>query len=117
MALREFTDSNGATWRVWSNRPSNPAVVSPEMRDGWLTFDSGWYRLRLAPIPAGWDAAEVERLQLLSQVATRARLSDPFLEAIRDTEERATEQVVEPSAPRRIDRESETPSPPSPFAE
>jgi hypothetical protein len=87
MGLREFTDSSGTTWRVWSTQPTNPAIVSPELRDGWLTFDSGWSRRRLVPIPPDWEGAEIERLQLLCHVAKAGRSSDPFLEEIRDAED------------------------------
>lgn len=90
MGLREFTDASGTTWRVWSTWPTNPAIVSPELRAGWLTFDSGWSRRRLIPIPSDWECADIERLQLLCHVAKAARSSDPFLKEIHDAEDDAT---------------------------
>jgi hypothetical protein len=78
MAIREFIDSAGGLWRIWSTLPSNPNVVTPELRDGWLTFDSGGSRRRLVPIPVGWEALPDPRMELLLKVATSIRTSDPF---------------------------------------
>ena len=76
--IRIFTDSTGVEWRVWSTVPSNAAAVSPDLRDGWLSFDSGSQRRRVGPIPPGWEAVSDERLELLCLVATPTRSSDPF---------------------------------------
>jgi hypothetical protein len=78
MAIRDFTDSAGVLWRIWSTLPSNPNVVSADLRDGWLTFDSGSSRRRLVPIPAGWEDLPDSRIELLIKVATSIRTSDPF---------------------------------------
>ena len=45
-------------------RPPGPAVA-PGMQLGWLVFDSGTERRRLAPIPPAWEArpeCDLERL-------------------------------------------------------
>jgi hypothetical protein len=61
MPLREFTDTTGATWRVWDTRPTGTRLaVRPEFTGGWLTFEVGTgtadvTRRRLAPVPAGWS--------------------------------------------------------------
>jgi hypothetical protein len=91
MRVREFTDSAGLHWLVWATMPSSPHLVSPELHDGWLTFDSGSSRRRLAPIPQNWDQLSAERLHLLCQVATSARTSDPFRDANRGAEDQSLE--------------------------
>ncbi|MGH7618994.1 MAG: hypothetical protein ACREPM_17375 [Gemmatimonadaceae bacterium] len=78
MAIRVFTDSQGVEWRVWSTVPSSAASVSPELSDGWLSFDSGVQRRRVGPIPPGWESASDERLELICRVASPTRWSDPF---------------------------------------
>jgi hypothetical protein len=93
MALREFTDSLGRRWRVWAVRPQHlerrkptPAapppgaperrqrrelrsVVGEELRRGWLTFETGRLRRRLAPIPEGWALASDAELERLCEAA------------------------------------------------
>jgi len=93
MGLREFTDADGVAWRVWSIQPTNPAIVSPELRTGWLTFDCGSSRRRLSPIPDDWEAAEIDRLRLLCRVAKATRNSDPFLTAVREAEASGPESL------------------------
>lgn len=78
MAIRLFTDTQGVEWRVWSTVPSNAGSVAPELREGWLSFDSGSQRRRVGPIPPGWETVSDERLELLCRVATPTRWSDPF---------------------------------------
>jgi len=77
MPIREFTDSKNVTWRVWTTKPGNANVVSAEYRDGWLTFDCGPVRRRLAPIPARWEEMSPERLELLCRMAKQTPTSDP----------------------------------------
>lgn len=78
VAIRVFTDSHGVEWRVWSTVPSNAGSVAPDLRDGWLSFDSGSQRRRIGPIPPGWESTSTERLELLCRIATPSRSSDPF---------------------------------------
>jgi hypothetical protein len=105
MRVRDFTDSAGLHWRVWATMPSSPHLVSPELHDGWLTFDSGSSRRRLAPIPPNWDQLSAERLQLLCQTATSARTSDPFRDANRGAEDQSfeTQRPPKPDAVRSDD--------------
>ena len=72
MAYREFTDSKGTSWRVWSTVPEGRTVLNSEYERGWLTFDCGEELRRLAPIPSGWEDASVDRLELMSRAATKA---------------------------------------------
>lgn len=73
MALREFEDANGATWRVWDTNPGILSGLTAEMQRGWLTFDNGTERRRLSPVPAGWITMPPERLRLLVQIAVPLR--------------------------------------------
>jgi hypothetical protein len=77
--IREFTDSHGVAWRVWSVFPTNPSSVNNDLRDGWLSFDSGTERRRVGPIPKGWESFNDERLELALRVASPARRSDPHI--------------------------------------
>jgi hypothetical protein len=80
MALREFTDASGKAWTVWSTRPDWRSGVPAELHEGWLTFESGKTRKRLAPIPRGWEDASAARLQLYCSTAEEipaARRSGP----------------------------------------
>jgi hypothetical protein len=69
MSIREFTDSAGIAWRVWSTIPGAGAVYEESHRAGWLTFASAHTRKRLAPIPHGWEEVTTERLELMSRAA------------------------------------------------
>jgi hypothetical protein len=88
MALREFTDPGGRTWRVWATIPTTPHEaatfaqsaelqadaerrggsapgtprVSVGRENGWLTFEAGAEKRRLSPIPDGWDHAPEDEL-------------------------------------------------------
>jgi len=88
MAHREFTDSHGTRWEVWTVRPeyaerrreAHPEEVPLRERreraefrvplgsqwvDGWLCFESNNEKRRLAPVPDDWyemPEAELERL-------------------------------------------------------
>lgn len=42
--------------------PAGVSVVPPALAGGWLVFDSGGRKRRLAPPPAGWDGWPDERL-------------------------------------------------------
>ena len=79
MPVRDFDDTTGITWRVWSTVPSSVVVLTAGFEQGWLTFESSGRIRRLAPIPNGWEtasAAELERLCALAQPPARRRPTD-----------------------------------------
>jgi hypothetical protein len=81
MPIREFTDTTGERWRVWATIPRADSVFDESLKSGWLTFESGATRKRLAPIPRGWEEATHERLELMcraAEVVRRARGSAPL---------------------------------------
>ena len=71
MPYVEFTDRAGRQWRVWHTMPTAEvvAVLPDDWKAGWLTFESGEEKRRLAPVPEGWDRLRPERLELLCRVA------------------------------------------------
>jgi hypothetical protein len=63
---------------VWQTVPTTRTSVSGEFENGWLTFESPTGRKRLTPVPANWDAASADRLELMCRAATEvARRSKP----------------------------------------
>ena len=62
MGLREFEDTEGRSWRVWDTLPEKTTGLVDDYRSGWLTFDDGTERLRLAPVPEGWTTLPAERV-------------------------------------------------------
>ena len=74
MAYREFVDSKGQSWRAWSTVPSLGSRLRGGFDQGWLTFerttgDSNQPLRRLVPIPADWESASDERLELMCRSA------------------------------------------------
>ena len=74
MAYREFVDSSGQSWRVWSTVPSLGSKLRGGFDQGWLTFertnaDSSVPLRRLVPIPSDWESASDDRLELMCRTA------------------------------------------------
>ena len=91
MALREFEDAQGQPWHVWETAPSRAESLG-SFRLGWLTFDNGTERRRLAPIPDGWAELTVERLDLLLRAAHAAPIHEPRVDP--DAERRTADRRV-----------------------
>lgn len=94
MTHRRIRDVVGKSWDVWAVNPSDVerrmsgehripvigaeeddgarreirVVVPTGLQDGWLAFQTGIERRRLAPIPDGWHLlTEAQLLELLEQ--------------------------------------------------
>jgi hypothetical protein len=80
MPIREFRDSDGRLWRVWGTIPDHARTLGSLYETGWLTFESGPERRRLAPIPAGWEEAPPDRLGLLCGAAKAVTRRTPTTE-------------------------------------
>lgn len=78
MAQREFTDSNGTRWLVWSTTPTQGAVLGGDMQKGWLTFESEAERKRLVPIPRDWEQAAADRMELYCRAAQAVTRTTPI---------------------------------------
>ncbi len=75
MAHRAFKDSDGREWEVGDVVPSQ--WVGPTLAGGWLAFQSGEDRRRLAPLPLYWAAApELELRDLLAKAKPVAARTD-----------------------------------------
>jgi len=79
--VRQFVDRAGRSWRVFEvvRTGGNTDSVRPELKDGWLTFQSGAERWRLARgrFPSNWASlsdAELERLRDLGLQSKPAKL-------------------------------------------
>jgi hypothetical protein len=94
MAHRRIVDDRERVWDVWEVIPSlveptsaplrgrapdsgRRLVVPPELQSGWLAFQCGEERRRIAPLPPSWsDMTDALLLRLLSAatpVETRKR--------------------------------------------
>lgn len=62
MAVRRFQAPDGAYWTVWEVIPGRVSEfrssfgshLPRDLADGWLCFDCGTEKRRLAPLPADW---------------------------------------------------------------
>jgi hypothetical protein len=75
MAVRDFVDTKGVTWKVW---PVDPQTVYPttasedylgEYEGGWLCFESAAERRRLPEFPQDWEQLSEAELRALLHVA------------------------------------------------
>jgi hypothetical protein len=76
MAVRDFVDANGVSWRVW---PVTPEALQPKTAaedylgdygEGWLCFESAAERRRLARYPTEWeDLSDEDLCSLLRSAA------------------------------------------------
>lgn len=92
--MRHVRDPEGAEWVVWEvipvrssllerrgMSPGAEAYAGPDRRgegsrtlkEGWLAFESGGEKRRLAPVPAGWEACPDEELRALLARAAPVR--------------------------------------------
>jgi hypothetical protein len=76
--IREFRDSEGQDWRVWSVTPGMASPSSQkylgELRHGWLAFEalSGAARRRLVAFPPNWTGMSDRQLEELLHQAVIA---------------------------------------------
>lgn len=52
--------------------PARPSVLAPEYQAGWLIFQCGEEKRRLAPPPSGWESLPDDRLAALCRRAVAA---------------------------------------------
>jgi hypothetical protein len=78
--LREFTDDDGTTWRVWDVNPSLHDRLSPTAQkislrvpSGWLCFECERERRRLHPIPEQWETIDTAILKRMCAAAEPVR--------------------------------------------
>jgi hypothetical protein len=75
MAVRDFVDGSGVSWKVW---PVTPDALQPktaaedylgDYSEGWLCFESASERRRLAAYPRTWERLSDEELCTLLAAA------------------------------------------------
>ena len=80
MAVKEFRDEKGQTWRVWEIRPEaiHPVTRAEDYLSdcftvGWLVFETvtGDDKRRLCPYPKAWPRANESQLRVLLGDAER----------------------------------------------
>jgi hypothetical protein len=59
----------GPERRVSPDRRRRDGLLSPDLCAGWLTFESGSERRRLAPVPPGWERLPDTALERLCRRA------------------------------------------------
>lgn len=90
MAVRNFESPDGTAWTAWDVVPGHVSDfhstagshLPPQMADGWLCFESGREKRRLAPLPANWAERSDAELWFLCRAAEPVRpraprVSDP----------------------------------------
>lgn len=121
MALREFVDSQRREWKVWDVTPERMhPVTAREMfhgryedyQEGWLVFESGAERRRLAPFPSQWadfPDVEIETLLRMAEVVPPRRSEETRSGQFRRyTEEQAAVADEAPSGASAAPREGAT---------
>ena len=68
--MLQFTDQDGRQWEVFEVSNATLSIGRPEIlpeafRTGWLVFDCGTERRRLAPCPGEWTSFSSLALQSL----------------------------------------------------
>ena len=63
MALREFTDPEGTQWQVYDVVPTSAArLLTPDIQEGWIVFESATQKIRLIPPPSDWETCPEDQL-------------------------------------------------------
>lgn len=98
--MRQFTDDQGTRWEILqvssdTLTSGRPDFLPAAFRNGWLVFDSGVERRRLAPFPAEWQGFAQDALLLLLRSAERvenrrARRTGPAAESGQSEQRGAT---------------------------
>jgi hypothetical protein len=81
MAVRTFQSPDGTTWSVWEVIPGQISELRSrygshlprDLADGWLCFDCGAEKRRLAPLPADWHSREDQELWFWCRAAVPVR--------------------------------------------
>jgi hypothetical protein len=86
MAVRDIVDESGTKWKVWAVQASSihPKTAAEDFlgdySEGWLCFECGNQRRRLARFPQDWDKMldkELLRLMKAAQVVQPRKHTPP----------------------------------------
>lgn len=80
--MRQFIDSSGTPWDLYEVSTETLAVGRPDFlpeafRRGWLVFECGAERRRLAPYPDEWTTFSTSALCNLLAMAERVQKRSP----------------------------------------
>ena len=68
---RRIVDNQDKVWDVWEVNPSSSSrrlTVPADMQGGWLAFQCGEERRRIAPLPAAWsEMSDAALVRLMAQ--------------------------------------------------
>jgi hypothetical protein len=72
--LREYVDTSGTTWRVWSVLPGLHAEsrylhLPEDLQRGWLCFECESEKRRLYPVPVNWESRSDTELDVMRRAA------------------------------------------------
>jgi hypothetical protein len=104
--MRQFTDQHGTQWDVFEVSTGTLSIgradyLPPAFRTGWLVFDNGQERRRLAPFPSEWsrfsEAALCALLASAELVRRTPRVRRTDDSSLRPT---ATNETLADQAPR-----------------
>lgn len=98
MSYRRFTDSEGSSWEAWEVHPASVErrlnserrgrarasserrrirefrlVIPRELSEGWLALQGRSRKIRLSPIPDGWQHLSDDELAALVRRSTHER--------------------------------------------
>ena len=98
MSYRRFTDSDGGSWEAWEVHPASVErrinterrvasrasserrrirefrlVIPRELSEGWLALQSRGRKIRLSPIPDGWQHLSDDELAAIVHRAAKDR--------------------------------------------
>lgn len=85
MAMRELTIDD-CDWTIWDVHPTADARLrmggesADALIQGWLVFQCGDEKRRLAPVPDGWEELDPEELESLLVHAERVHQRSPSME-------------------------------------
>jgi hypothetical protein len=74
--MREYTDSTGVSWRVWTVTPrayaaSAPSWLPTALQAPYLCFECEQEKWRLSPAPASWEGRTDQELDILRRAGER----------------------------------------------
>jgi hypothetical protein len=94
MGVRSFRSPDGTAWSVWEVIPgqvsdfrsSHGSHLPRDMADGWLCFDCGDEKRRLAPLPLNWHARSDDDLWFWCRAAVPVRARAAVQDAAADAD-------------------------------
>ena len=102
MPERTFQDSSGTEWLVYDCAPAAGMErgFAPELKDGWLCFQSATEKRRLGKYPKEWEQYSPKHLEMLLREATVVSWVSPATGTPRFEDDATTEVGQDPGSGR-----------------